>query len=83
MPQPKYELYYWPLPFRGCFVSYLFAYRSVPLLEISDFDEIRTRMSLEPGEQDVRLAGHRHPNVPPGVTGDPAPQWGATRRRTP
>ena len=57
MLQPRYELYYWPLPFRGCFVSYLFAYRDVPLLEISDYEEIRTRMSLDPGEQDVPFTG--------------------------
>lgn len=40
-PQPRFQLYYWPLPFRGCFVSYLFAYRDVPLQEVADFEEIR------------------------------------------
>ena len=36
--QPRFQLHYWPIPFRGCFVSYLFAYRDVPLLEESDFE---------------------------------------------
>ncbi|MEJ2161360.1 MAG: glutathione S-transferase family protein [Chromatiales bacterium] len=36
--QARFQLYYWPLPFRGCFVSYLFAYRDVPLLEAAEFE---------------------------------------------
>ncbi len=57
MSEPKYELYYWPLPFRGCFVSHLFAYRNVPLLEVSDFDTIRRLMEQHPSEQDVPFIG--------------------------
>ncbi len=57
MPYPRFELYYWPLPFRGCFVSYLFAYRNVPLLEISDFEEIRALMNRHPSEQAVPFVG--------------------------
>lgn len=53
----RYELLYWPLPFRGCFVSYLFAFRDVPLLEVSDFDEISGHMNRDPGEQDVPFMG--------------------------
>ena len=56
-PGAKYELMYWPLPFRGCFVSYLFAYRDVPLIEISDFEEISDRMHRPPGEQAVPFMG--------------------------
>ena len=57
MPHPRFELYYWPLPFRGCFVSYLFAYRDVPLLEISDFDRIRALMNRDLSEQAVPFVG--------------------------
>lgn len=57
MPQPRFKLYYWPLPFRGCFVSYLFAYRDVPLLEEADFDAIRNLKSRHPSEQDVPFMG--------------------------
>lgn len=55
--QPRFKLYYWPLPFRGCFVSYLFAYRDVPLLEETDFEENRNLMSLRPSEQDIPYMG--------------------------
>ncbi len=56
-PEATYELLYWPLPFRGCFVSYLFAYRGVPLLEITDFDEISHRKNLPPGRQAIPFMG--------------------------
>jgi len=57
MSQPKFQLYYWPLPFRGCFVSYLFAYRDVPLLEGASFEEIGNLISRPPGEQDIPFMG--------------------------
>ena len=57
MAHPKYELFYWPLPFRGCFISYLFAYRDEPLLEVADFEEILSRMNQHPGEQAVPFMG--------------------------
>ncbi|MEJ2531914.1 MAG: glutathione S-transferase family protein [Halioglobus sp.] len=57
MSQPEFQLYYWPIPFRGCFVSYLFAYREVPLLVESDFEEIENIMSRDPGEQDIPFMG--------------------------
>ncbi len=53
----RFQLYYWPIPFRGCFVSYLFAYRGIPLLETSGFDEIRELLGTDPGEQDVPFMG--------------------------
>ncbi len=56
-PRPRFQLYYWPLPFRGCFVSYLFAYRGVPLLEENGYEEIERLRSLPPGEQDVPFVG--------------------------
>ena len=56
-PQPRFQLCYWPLPFRGCFVSYLFAYRDVPLLEETDFEEIQHLRSQPPGEQEVPFMG--------------------------
>ncbi len=55
--QPRFQLYYWPLPFRGCFVSYLFAYRGVPLLEKADFEEIRNLKTRPASEQDVPFMG--------------------------
>ena len=57
MSQPRFKLYYWPLPFRGCFVSYLFAYRDVPLLEEANFEENRSLMSRHPSNQDVPYMG--------------------------
>ncbi len=55
--QARFRLQYWPLPFRGCFVSYLFAYRGVPLLEVSDFEENLELKSLPPSEQPVPYMG--------------------------
>ncbi|MDJ0917983.1 MAG: glutathione S-transferase family protein [Woeseiaceae bacterium] len=55
--EPRFKLYYWPLPFRGCFVSYLFAYRDVPLLEIADFEEISDLQISHPSDQDVPFMG--------------------------
>lgn len=54
---PEFQLHYWPIPFRGCFVSYLFAYRDVPLLEESGFEHIQALMGTPPGEQDVPFMG--------------------------
>lgn len=56
-PRPRFRLYYWPLPFRGCFVSYLFAYRDVPLLEESSLEEIESLMRRPPAGQDVPFVG--------------------------
>lgn len=55
--KPRFRLHYWPIPFRGCFISYLFAYRDVPLLEETGFDEIGELMSRHPSEQDVPFMG--------------------------
>jgi glutathione S-transferase len=55
--QPRFQLYYWPIPFRGCFISYLFAYRGVPLLEVSNFDEIKNQKDRRPSEQYVPFMG--------------------------
>jgi len=57
MSQPKFQLYYWPLPFRGCFVSYLFAYRDVPLLVEASFEENKNLISQQPGEQAIPFMG--------------------------
>ena len=57
MPLARFELSYWPLPFRGCFVSYLFAYRDVPLLERTDFEENRRRNDRQPAEQSIPYMG--------------------------
>ncbi len=55
--QPRFRLYYWPIAFRGCFVSYLFAFRDEPLLEETRFEELEKLMSQRPGEQDVPFVG--------------------------
>ena len=53
----RFQLYYWPIPFRGCFVSYLFAYRGVPLLMEASFEEINKLISRDPGEQAIPVMG--------------------------
>ena len=53
----RFQLYYWPLPFRGCFVSYLFAYRDVPLLEESASQENAALKDRHPSEQPVPYVG--------------------------
>jgi glutathione S-transferase len=55
--QPRFQLQYWPVPFRGCFVSYLFAYRNVPLLEATSFEDIEASRSLHPSVQDIPFMG--------------------------
>ena len=57
MSQPRFQLYYWPIPFRGCFVSYLFAYRGEPLLEEASYEAIENLRSQDPGEQDIPFIG--------------------------
>ena len=54
---PRFELVYWPLPFRGCFISYLFAYQDVALAENSDFEYIHELYGLDPSEQPVPFMG--------------------------
>ncbi|MEM9404129.1 MAG: glutathione S-transferase family protein [Pseudomonadota bacterium] len=54
---PRFHLYYWPIPFRGCFVSYLFAYRDVPLRQTAGFDEIRAMQNTALSEQPVPFVG--------------------------
>jgi len=55
--QPRFQLYYWPIPFRGCFVSYLFAYRDVPLLEETRFEENESLRGRHPSNQDIPFIG--------------------------
>ena len=55
--EPRFKLYYWPIPFRGCFVRYLFAYRGVALSEETAFEEINRLRRLHPGEQDIPYMG--------------------------
>jgi len=57
MPATRYQLYYWPLSFRGCFISYLFAYQNTPLLEGATFDQLLELKSQPPGEQAVPFMG--------------------------
>ena len=55
--RPRFQLYYWPIPFRGCFVSYLFAYSEVPLLEESSPEKNAELKDRPPAEQDVPYMG--------------------------
>jgi glutathione S-transferase len=55
--EPRFKLDYWPIPFRGCFVSYLFAYRGVPLTNAADFDDIERLRSPPPREQLIPFMG--------------------------
>jgi glutathione S-transferase len=55
--RPRFQLYYWPTPFRGCFVSYLFAYRDVPLRKESNPEEIENLRHRKPGEQVIPFVG--------------------------
>ena len=57
MPTAKYKLYYWPLPFRGCFVSYLFAFRDAPLIQVSEFAENKALQALPPEAQPIPYMG--------------------------
>ena len=57
MSKPEFQLYYWPVPFRGCFISYLFAFRGVPLLYADSFEDNRTMACQNPCEQDVPFMG--------------------------
>ncbi len=54
---PRFQLYYWPIPFRGCFVSYLFAYRNEPLLVEDGLEENQNLVSVDPGEQPIPFMG--------------------------
>ena len=56
-PAPRFQLDYWPIPFRGCFVSYLFAYQGVPLRIEEDFDTINAGKDREPADQPVPFMG--------------------------
>ena len=53
----RFKLYYWPLPFRGAFVSYLFAYRGVPLLEERDLETNNDLRRADPGAQAIPYMG--------------------------
>jgi len=55
--EARFQLYYWPIPFRGCFVSHLFAYRGVPLLEERDPERNADLRARHPGEQPVPFVG--------------------------
>ena len=57
MSKARFQLYYWPVPFRACFVSYLFACRGVPFLEETRLEENKRLMDLNPDEQGVPYMG--------------------------
>ena len=57
MSDIRYQLYYWPLSFRGCFISYLFAYQDTPLLEGATFDQLLELKNQPPAEQAVPFMG--------------------------
>ncbi|MEM1082273.1 MAG: hypothetical protein AAGH65_11890 [Pseudomonadota bacterium] len=55
--EADFELYYWPLPFRSCFITYLFAYRDAPLMEVREFDAIEALRHQLVDEQPIPLMG--------------------------
>ena len=57
MTSPRFKLYYWPLPFRGCFASYLMAYHQVPFIEETSFDEIQKLRELPTDMQKIPFMG--------------------------
>lgn len=57
MPKPNFQLYYWPIPFRGCFISYLFAYRGVPLLIETSLPGKENNEDLQSREQYIPYMG--------------------------
>lgn len=56
MSEPRFTLYYWPLAFRGCFVSYQFAYKNHPL-RMASTEELMAFKSKRPSEQPVPFVG--------------------------
>lgn len=54
---PQFQLDYWPLPFRGCFISYLFAYRGVALREERRLETINDLRTQRPAEQGIPFMG--------------------------
>ena len=60
MSTPRFKLFYWALPFRGCFVSYQFAYWGVPLAEETDTEVLQAMKSLPASDQ---LVPHLGPPV--------------------
>jgi len=55
--ESRFQLHYWPIPFRGCFVRYLFAYRDIALLDGASFESIRDLVGQRPEEQDIPFMG--------------------------
>lgn len=53
----RFRLHYWPIPFRGVFVSYLFAYRDRSLQNDSSFEEIGALKSAAPSDQGIPFMG--------------------------
>lgn len=57
MNAPRFKLYYWPIPFRGCFASYIMAYHEIPFIEETSIDENESLMNQSPQEQEVPFIG--------------------------
>ena len=57
MSQPRYKLTYWPTAFRGCFISYLLAYKDVAFEISSDMDAIIALKSMAPADQETPFMG--------------------------
>lgn len=57
MSDPRFELIYWPIAFRGCFVSYVLAYWDVPFAQSSDPDRIVAEQQKDPAQQAIACFG--------------------------
>lgn len=57
MSDAKYTLYYWPMAFRGCFISYQFAYKNEPLTLAGTWESIAAMNAEQPEEQNIPCTG--------------------------
>lgn len=59
MSDAKYTLYYWPMAFRGCFISYQFAYKNEPLTLAGTWESIAAMNAEQPEEQNIPVPALR------------------------
>lgn len=57
MIKTQFKLYYWPIPFRRCFITYLFAYCDIPFLLECRPEKIEQLKNLSPKEQTTPFMG--------------------------
>lgn len=55
--KPRFELIYWPIAFRGCFISYVLAYWDLPFALSSDPESIVAEQEKPPSLQSIPFMG--------------------------